>query len=285
MLSFAGRSTSELTTGYSVDVDARAGSAGLRLPVPAPPGRSGLAPSLALQYSSGAGNSAFGSGWSLSGLPVVGLDTRLNVPHWDGSDGFALNGDPLVPWLEQQAGVWVPRGLTDGTWSVAYFRSQRRNDLVRIEKWVHRATGRVHFRTRDPNNLLTIFGARPQAAARIADPQDESRTLAWLPEIIVDPHGNALWFEYAAETGDGVERAAPFERLQLPLAQRYLKRVRYGNTNPLTVEDKALNGVLPNTRWCFQLVLDYGDHQAGRSAGCVTGPSVARSGGSLFKLT
>src|SRR5262249_22540363 len=143
------RSPGDLTTGYSVDVDIRTGAAALLVPIPASPGRAGLAPDLNLQYSSGAGNSAFGAGWTLSGLPLIGLDTRLHVPRWDGTDSYQLNGEPLVPWLEQQPGGWSARGFNDADWSVAFYRNQRRNDLVRVEKWLHRPSGRVHFRTRD----------------------------------------------------------------------------------------------------------------------------------------
>ena len=260
-LAFGGRKISDLALGYSVDVDPHTGAASLSVPVPTAPGRHGLGPSLTLAYSSGAGSSAFGAGWSLSGLPVIGLDTRFHVPRWDGSDGYQLGGDELVPWLEQKAGAWAPRGFVDGVWSVAFLRSRRGSAQVRVEKWVHAPTGRVHFRTRDARNLVTIYGARPGAAARIADPDDETRTFAWLPELQIDPHGNAVWLEYAPETLDGIDRSAPYERHQPSRAQRYLKRIRYGNVAPLALDDALAAGTLPvATRWCFQLVLDYGDH-------------------------
>jgi RHS repeat-associated protein len=260
-LAFGGRKVADLSIGYSVDVDPRTGAGALRVPVPAPPGRHGLGPALTLAYASGAGNSAFGAGWSLAGLPAIGLDTRFHVPRWDGRDGYQLGGDELVPWLQHKAGAWTPRGFVDGDWSVAFLRSRRGSAQVRIEKWVHVPTGRVHFRTRDARNVVTIYGARPNAAARIADPDDETRTFAWLPELQIDPHGNALWLEYAAESLDGVDLSAPFERYRPSLAQRYLKRVRYANVAPLALDDALATGTLPaSARWCLQFVLDYGDH-------------------------
>src|SRR5512132_1839839 len=96
-LAFGGREIGDLSLGYRVDVDARTGAAALHVPVLAPPGRHGLGPALTLTYASGAGNSAFGAGWSLAGLPVIGLDTRFHVPRWDGSDGLQLGGEDLVP--------------------------------------------------------------------------------------------------------------------------------------------------------------------------------------------
>ena len=137
----------------------------MRVPVPAPPGRNGLRPAWTLGYSSGAANSAFGAGWSLDGLPAITLDTRFHVPRWDGSDGFQLGGDELVPWLEQTTNGWAPRGYAEGDWSVAFLRSRRGSGKMRVEKWLHVPSGRVHFRTRDARNVLTIYGARARPRA------------------------------------------------------------------------------------------------------------------------
>src|SRR5689334_7166219 len=134
-LAFGGRNIGDLSIGYSVDVDPRTGASALRVPVPAPPGRQGLGPALTLTYTSSAGNSAFGAGWSLAGLPAIGLDTRFHVPGWDASGGYQLGGDELVPWLEQKAGGWTPRGFVEGDWSVAFLRVRRGSAQVRVEKW------------------------------------------------------------------------------------------------------------------------------------------------------
>ena len=177
MLTFAGRRVQELSSGATLEIDANSGAASLRIPVLPPPGRGNLAPPLVLAYLSGAVNSPFGAGWSLSGLPAIGLDTRRHVPRWDGSDGYALAGDELVPWLADQGDGWAPRGFERGDFSVLYLRSRRGSSRMRVEKWLHRPTGRVHFRSRDADNTLTVYGARPDAAARVADPDDEWRTL------------------------------------------------------------------------------------------------------------
>src|SRR5438105_14812546 len=109
-LAFEGRDVSKLGVDHQIEVNAQTGEAILVVPVQAPPGRDGLGPTFQLRYSSSAGNSAFGLGWSLGGLASVGIDTRHQLPRWDGRDGYCIGGDELVPWLEPQAGAWQPLG-------------------------------------------------------------------------------------------------------------------------------------------------------------------------------
>ncbi len=260
-MNFGGRNVSDLAISYDINVAAQTGAAIFTLPIPAPLGRNGLGPTLVLSYSSQTGNSPFGTGWSLSGLPAIGIDARRQVPRWDSRDGYALGGDELVPWLENEAGEWRPRGFDNGEYAVTFYRSRFGDPAVRVERWLDKTTGRVHFRTRDGANVLTIYGARPGSAARIADPTDDDKAYVWLPELQLDPHGNAIWFEYSPETDDGVDHRLPREHRHPSLAQRYLKRIQYGNTSPLRLTPELIQGrQLEGTQWCFQLVLDYGDH-------------------------
>lgn len=260
-MGLSGRKPEDLGLGYEVQIDPHTGGAHLRVQVPVPAGRAGLAPVLALDYASTSGNSEIGVGWNLSWSPAIGLYTRDHVPRWDGCDPIQFGGAEVVPWLDAVQGEWSPRRHVDDTWSVGFFRVRRGALQLRLERWQHVPTGRTHYRTRDARNLVTIYGARPAAAARIADPDDEARTLAWLPELQLDPHGNAVWFQYAREDQRNVDIAAPSEPRRFIGTQRYLKRVLYGNARPLDLSDEILSGELPSDlRWCFQVVLDYGDH-------------------------
>ncbi len=261
MLAFGSRGVAELGVGHDVAVDTATGGASLTVPIPSPPGRAGLSCDLSLEYSSTGGNSSFGAGWRLAGSTVIAIDTRKRLPRWDGTDPLQLNGDEIVPWLERQGQEWRVRQRDDGAFTVTIFRTRLRSTANRIERWRHRPTGRVHFRVWDARGVVTVYGTRPNAVSRIADPADESRTFAWLPEFQLDQAGNALWCDYVAETSDGIDRGAPFERRAPPLAERYLKRIRYGNAHPLPLSEDLIAGVLPaDTRFCFQLVFDYGDH-------------------------
>ena len=70
-----------------------------------------------------------------------------------------------------------------------------------------------------------------------------------------------MWLEYARETLRQHGIAPLYEPVRPSLAQRYLKAVRYSNTHPLALDDDVLAGVLPgDLRWCFHMLLDYGDH-------------------------
>jgi hypothetical protein len=223
-----------------------------------------------LTYSSQAGNSAFGEGWTLSGLPTVGIDARKQVPKWNGQDGYQFGQESLVPWLERNAVGWRQRGFDTDEYAVTFYRSRTGSSNIRVEKWLQKLSGRIHFRTRDAHNVLTVYGARPDSIARIADPSDETRTYLWLPELQIDPHGNAIWLEYAPETSAGVDHALPFERRRAATVQRYLKSVRYGNSSPLELTPETLAGRRPDSlRWHFQVVFDYGDHGAAERPGFI----------------
>ena len=80
------------------------GTGSMSVPIALSPGRSGFGPQLSLSYDSGAGNGAFGLGWSLS-LPSITRRTDKGLPQYDDageSDIFSLSGaEDLVPELVQ----------------------------------------------------------------------------------------------------------------------------------------------------------------------------------------
>ncbi|HVK72609.1 MAG TPA: SpvB/TcaC N-terminal domain-containing protein, partial [Kofleriaceae bacterium] len=240
---------------YQVVVDELTGGARVQVPVPATAARA-LTPPLVLQ-GGGGGNSIIGLGWSLSGLPAITLDTSEHLPRWDGRDGVALGGVGLVPWRHEDG---TPRRRTEGDYTVTDLRPRQGFSRVRVERWHHRLTGDVHFRSRDEANTLTVYGARADGSSRVADPRDPTRVAAWLPEVVLDADGNATWCEYAAEDARGIDRVAPWEPRRPNTAQRYLTRVRYGNVAPVALTEALLAGTRPAVRFAFALVLDHGDH-------------------------
>lgn len=79
------------------------GAASYSIPIEIPPGTNGMAPNLALAYSSQGENGLFGVGWGLEGLSVIhrcpktlAADGFNGSVRLDGSDEFCLDGDRLV---------------------------------------------------------------------------------------------------------------------------------------------------------------------------------------------
>ncbi|MFL6139752.1 MAG: SpvB/TcaC N-terminal domain-containing protein [Frankiaceae bacterium] len=253
-----GLDPAQLGLVHDVDVDPRTGSAAIHVELPLAGGRSGFAPALSLDYRSGGGNSPYGWGWALGGTTPVTVDTTGGVPRYDGRDDHSFGGTRLLPALERDGDGWRQRTRAAGDHAVQLFRLQDDTDAPRFERWVEREKGRAHWRMRDRRNVLTVLGLDAGGTTRLGDPDAPERVFAWLPEIAYDGFGNAMRYEHVPEDLSGVDLSAPYERSRVgrPCAQRYLKRIRYGNTVPMLPGEPEPAG----NHWCFEVVLDYGDH-------------------------
>ncbi len=249
-ISFSSRRIEDLTMPHQVRVNPLTGAADINVSIPLTPGRAGFAPSLSLQYSSAAGNSVYGVGWSLVGLP-----------KYNGEDRFAFNGDELVPTLQRRDLAWETWVEERDDFWIHYFRSKVEHNHIRFEQWVHKETGRVHWRTRGRDNTVSIYGLQADNYSRIADPNDQNHTYLWLIEAQYDNQGNAILYDYRPEDAENVDIRLSYERDRLiaspRFAQRYLKRIRYGNTQPLRVNEP----IPADNDWLFEVVFDYGEHQ------------------------
>jgi RHS repeat-associated protein len=255
----AGRAIGDLIPRCDVDVDGFTGGATLSVSVPVSPDRSGSGPSLTLTYSSAGGNSVLGMGWSLGYAPAISIDTSDALPRYDASDRFEFGGQELVPELTPSGDSWVPRtGQRDG-FLVEMFRGRVTGTPLRVERWTRTVSGQAHWRVRDEDGTVTIYGRDEAGTTRIADPGDARRIFSWLPESRYDAVGNAIRFDYVPDDVQGLDAADSFEhglRTSAPSAQRYLKRIRYGPTVPLGPDDPGP----ADLSWHFEVVLDYGDH-------------------------
>ena len=252
------RATDQVPTAaeYEGTVDAQSGAAGIRVPLRLSRGRGGFSPTVGVSYASGAGNSVVGAGWSLGGVPHISLDVREGAPRYDGRDEVAYDGrTPIIPQLVE--GTGQARVEETATYRVHVYRPRRGYGELRYERWVHRGTGEVHWRTRDRSDVVTVFGRSP--SHRIAAPDDSSRVFRWLVEARYDPTGDAVRFEYRPEDGEGLDPSLAYEAERQrhgAFPQRYLKHIRYGNDRPLGPDDPIPAGLT----WHFEVVFDYGDH-------------------------
>ncbi|ROO86776.1 RHS repeat-associated protein [Actinocorallia herbida] len=242
------------------------GTGTVTVPIATSQGRSGLDPELSLAYDSGSGNGAFGFGWSLS-LPSISRKTDRGLPTYTDSDVFLLSGaEDLVP-------LHGPDDTTtDPRFAIRRHRPRIDDLYARIERWTRLADGDTHWRVITQDNLLSLYGGDPES--RIADPENPARVYSWLLGETRDDKGNVVRYRYVKEDGLGVDLARPSERNRGAAddprrsANRYLKRVEYGNRRPLLTEDgrrPRFLADLPADRvadagFMFEVVFDYGEH-------------------------
>jgi Salmonella virulence plasmid 65kDa B protein. len=284
------------------------GTGSMSVPIATSPGRSGFGPRLSLSYDSGAGNGPFGFGWNLS-LPSITRKTEKGLPQYldaNGSDVFILSGaEDLVPvyrrdvdgaWVaghtghqRDPAGFWVrdPSGHLlihedeiDG-YSVRRYRPRIEGLFARIERWSRIGSpSDVHWRSISRDNILTLYGF--DANSRIADPLDASRIFTWLIRETRDDKGNAVLYRYSEEDGQGVHLDNAHERNRglrddaRRKANRYLKRIHYGNRTTLLNDSGQrprwlTQAQLDNAEWMFEVVFDYGEHDAAAPSPTMSG--------------
>ena len=245
------------------------GTGSMTVPIAVSPGRSGFGPQLSLSYDSGAGNGPFGFGWSLS-VPSITRKTDKGLPQYldaQESDVFILSGaEDLVPVLNDDGTRWSDTRSIDGVaYRIHRYRPRIEGLFARIERWT-RSDGDVHWRSISKDNILTVYGK--DGNARIADPTDPTRIFTWLMCETRDDKGNAVLYDYQPEDGAGVDLTQAHERNRgdrddpRRTANRYLKRIRYGNRLPLLDDAGQRPRVLTdaqieNAGWMFEVVFDY----------------------------
>src|SRR6185312_2919891 len=252
------------------------GTGSMSVPLATSPGRSGFGLQLSLSYDSGSGNGQFGFGWTLS-TPAISRKTDKGLPQYrdtEESDVFILSGaEDLVPTLEADGSRFEDQNTVPG-YTIHRYRPRIEGLFARIERWTRQGDGDVHWRSVSHDNILTLYGQ--DTNARIADPTDSSRIFTWLICETRDDKGNAVLYEYKSEDGAGVDLARAHERNRgdrddgRRAANRYLKHIRYGNRTPLLDDagkrPRFLTDLpadqLENAGWMFEVVLDYGEHDA-----------------------
>lgn len=162
-----------LGDGFVPDLNRGTGSFAVDLDLPAGP--AGLRPALALAYSSGAGNGAFGLGWAL-GVPTIHRDGERRFVRYDDTDTFRF--DPHGELVALAGGGYRPK--VDGLHA--------------------RITRTDHWEVTGLDGTVQRFGV--DAGARIADPDHPDRVLAWGLQETRDRHGGTVRYSYLADGGN-----------------------------------------------------------------------------------
>lgn len=259
--------------GEKVSVNPVTGAGSTAVPIPVSPGRSGFAPKLSLSYNTGFGSGPFGFGWRLS-IPAISRKTDKGLPKYEDeleSDVFLLSdAEDLVPIHEDDGSRFVDTTSVPG-YTIHRYRPRIEGLFARIERWTHDVDGSVHWRSLSPDNTLTLYGK--DSSSRIADPEHPQRVFSWLICESRDDKGNVILYEYKHEDGVGVDLARCHERNRggrddpRRTANRYLKRVLYGNRTPLLDErgqrpQFLTDYLVTSTHWMFEVVIDYGEHDS-----------------------
>ena len=252
------------------------GTGSMSVPIATSPGRSGFGPQLALSYDSGAGNGAFGLGWSLS-LPSITRKTDKGLPKYldaEESDVFILSGaEDLVPFPTEPGGTWAgeigtPRTVAGNTYRIQRYRPRIEGLFARIERWTNQTdTNDSFWRSISKDNITTWYGRTLES--RIYDPADPTRIFSWLICESYDDKGNVIVYHYKSEDSTHIDIGQAHEQNRTDLsrpANRYLKQVLYGNREPYLPElkpDPELSWPSPSNvsgDWLFEVVFDYGEH-------------------------
>jgi RHS repeat-associated protein len=245
------------------------GTGSMSVPIASSPGRGGFGPQLTINYDSGAANGAFGFGWNLA-APSVTRKTDKGLPLYrdeEESDIFILSGaEDLTPALHLIDGSWsrdvANRRVHGKEYEIHRYRPRVEGLFARIECWVNLSDRQECFwRSISRDNLTTWFGRT--ADSRIADPVDRSRIFSWLICETHDDRGNVMVYQYKPEDSAGIDLSQAHERNRTPetrSAQRYVKRIVYGNRTPYFPDLTAHEPVAHPKDWCFELVFDYGEH-------------------------
>ncbi len=189
--------------GESFTPDLHTGTGNMTVPLTVPRGRNGFGPQLALVYSTGHGDDAFGLGWSLN-VDEISRRTTKGIPRYDDSDVFTLAGSELVA-VEHAEDHSRYRPRIESTYA----------DIVH-----HHRPGRNEWTVRSLDGRVSHYG-RTEAGSPpplTASPDDPRHIFSWHLALIEDPFGNRISYEY--EHDAGVKDAHRWDRT-------YLRRVSY----------------------------------------------------------
>jgi RHS repeat-associated protein len=244
--------------GEKFSANAVTGTGSLSIPIALSGARSGFNPQLSLQYDSGSGNGAFGIGWSVS-MPAITRRTDKGLPQYrdhEESDVFILSGaEDLVPLLRQEGGQWADDEYERDGYTIKLYRPRIEGLFARIERWTRTQDGEIHWRSFSKDNVLTLYGDTDES--RICDPANKKHVFSWLISASFDGKGNAIVYEHVSENDRGIDLSLASERNRTRTANRYPKRILYGNRRPLRGSSESLE----DTDWMFEVVFDYGEEE------------------------
>jgi RHS repeat-associated protein len=170
------------------------GTATFGVPIALPPGRRGTQPSLALSYSSSAGNGPVGIGWSLA-VPFIARQTDRGLPRYDGTDRFIYNGGQELVEVEPAADADgnPDNGLQAETLPAfvdgfRYFRARVEGGYLRF----FLAPDESYWVAEDTDGTFFYLGESAESRVEHAD----WGIFSWSLTRVVDARGNEVRYLY-----------------------------------------------------------------------------------------
>jgi RHS repeat-associated protein len=170
------------------------------IPLKVPPGRNGMAPSLALSYTSAAADqpSAFGAGWSLPMSSIRrsvrhGTPRIVSKPSYHYNDNFDDPSDN-VPRFERDGVEMVVDRTSPSDGRGLVFRDHIDRTFA---KSLYHASTPSSWTVLDKNGTKHYYGADPDdSSVPTAVVQDELGITQWLLVRSVDSFGNTIDYQY-----------------------------------------------------------------------------------------
>lgn len=217
------------------------GTSSVSIPIPTDNAR-GFSPQLALSYSSGAGNSAFGLGFNL-GVSMIQRRTDKGIPQYNEHDIILFNSEECVPKLVEDTSSkkWGKQqreeNLSNTSYLVTVYVPRNEGAFNLMEFWEAKDNSSSFWKIRTADNTVETYGSTTES--QITDPSDASRIFSWLLLESQDAYENVICYSYK-------EDASPKGTRQF--TNRYLEKIDYCNYT-----DKK-----GATQWGVQVVFDYG---------------------------
>jgi RHS repeat-associated protein len=156
-------------------VDLFSGQVILRIPIAMPPGRGGVQPYLALEYSSARRNSWCGVGWDLS-AGYIQRSLKKGVPKYNSSDTFEVSLNGVI-------GELIPIGNGE-------YRLKVESPFMRFQFF------ESYWLVTDKNGTKFTFGSADAALQ-----QGSPGILKWYLQMMEDINGNYMKITYAQDLG------------------------------------------------------------------------------------
>lgn len=241
------------------------------MPIPIPPGRAGMQPSVSLAYSSTPSDSALGTGFQLAGLSgiarcgqSVAIDGQTVGVHLNDEDRLCLDGGRLI----------VPGTTPGGQPPTPYMTAPVYR--TEVETWqrveavsVPSATsisGPEGFRVRMPDGRIREYGTTTDSRLIVQRSDGAFVVMQWLLAEERDTHSNVVQYRY-----EHIAPVVPPEILaamRTPPPTRDIVRISRINYTGRRESESLVTGLTRSVRFTYASIareIDFGTEPSGPS--------------------